>query len=367
MEQARVIIVGGGVVGCAIAAEVSKKIDDVFILEELSQIGMVTSSRNSGVVHSGIYYPTNSLKARHCVKGNRLTFEFAASHNVPTKKSEKILIANTLNEEAELEELVNLGQANQVPGLERITIKEVHKHEPHVVGLSALRVPSTGIIESEQLTKAFARVAIEQGASIVTNARLEAVEPGPSGVRIHSSAGKLETQVLVNSAGLFADEVAGLFGNREYKIHPVRGEYWEVIKSKGYLINGLVYPAPDPTGLSLGVHFKKTHEGTVLVGPNAQHVTGKNDYENKREPIESFCDKARRLVPNLKPADLRQGFAGLRPKVVPPGKKGQGDFVISRDPNYPYVIHLVGIDSPGLTAAISLAREVSQLVSESIS
>ena len=213
MEQARVIIVGGGVVGCAIAAEVSKDIDDVFILEELSQIGMVTSSRNSGVVHSGIYYPINSLKARHCVEGNRLTFEFAASHNVPITKCGKLIIAATPEEEAKLKELFNLGQANQVPGLERITIKEVHRHEPHVVGLSALRVPSTGIVDSEQLTKAFARVAFEQGVSIVTNARLEAVEPGPSSVRIHSSVGELETQVLVNSAGLFADEVAGLGGD----------------------------------------------------------------------------------------------------------------------------------------------------------
>ena len=367
MEQARVVIVGGGVIGCAIAAEISKNTDDVFVLEELPRVGMATSSRNSGVIHSGIYYPTDSLKALHCVEGNRLTYEFAASHNVPHIRCGKLIVAVTPGEEAKLEELLALGRANGVGGLERVTMEEVHKHEPHVVGLSALRVPSTGIIESEELTKAFARVATEQGANVVTDAKLEAVEPGPASVRIRSTVGELETQALVNCAGLFSDEVAALFGNGGYRIYPVRGEYWEAVKSKSHLINALVYPAPDPTGLSLGVHFKKTHEGTVLVGPNARHVADKNDYENDRESVEDFCDKARRLVPDLSPADLRQGFTGLRPKVVTPEEKGQGDFTMTRDASYPYVVHLIGIDSPGLTAAASLAREVSRLVTESLS
>ncbi len=367
MEQARVVIVGGGVVGCAVAAEISGNHDDVFVLEELPRIGMATSSRNSGVVHSGIYYPTDSLKTRHCVEGNRLTYEFAASHSVPHLKCGKFIVAATPGEEAKLEELFAQGRANGVPGLEPVTMEEVHKHEPHVIGRSALRVPSTGIVESEELTKAFARVATEQGANLVTDAKLEAVEPGRASVRIRTTVGELETKVLVNSAGLFADEVAALFGNGSYRIYPVRGEYWEVVKSKSHLINSLVYPAPDPTGLSLGVHFKKTLWNTVLIGPNARHVADKNDYETDRESAEDFCAKARRLVPNLKPDDLRQGFTGLRPKVIPPGKKGQGDFSITRDPDYHYVIHLVGIDSPGLTAAASLAREVSRLVSESLS
>ncbi|MBI4462041.1 MAG: FAD-dependent oxidoreductase [Acidobacteria bacterium] len=371
MEQARVVIVGGGVVGCALAAEVALHFEDVFIIEQMPRVGMVTSSRNSGVVHSGIYYPPGSLKARYCVDGNRLTLEFCAAHNVPHRKTGKFVVATTPEEEVELEHVLARGRANGVAGLELIPQARLNKHEPHVRGRVALWVPSAGILESEELTKAYARVAANRGAHIVTNAKLEGVEPRPNSVRIRSTAGELEAQVFVNCAGLFADEVAALFGPHNYRIYPVRGEYWEVVKQKAYLINGLVYPAPDPTGLSLGVHFTKTLWGTVLIGPNARYVADKNDYERDRETLDSFLARARRLLPDLAPEDLRQAYSGLRPKLVPPDA-GSGpdskhaDFVITRDPDYPHVIHLIGIDSPGLTAALSIAREVTSLIIESL-
>lgn len=367
MEQARVVIVGGGVVGCAIAAEVSKRYQDVFVLEQMPRVGLGASSRNSGVIHSGIYYPPGSLKARHCVDGNRLTYEFCAAHNVPHKKTGKFVVATTPKEKAQLEELLARGRANGALGLELVTAAELRRHEPHVHALAALRVPTAGIVGSEELTKAYAQVGVAQGAHIVTNAKLEGIEPRPTSVRIRTTRGDLETQVLVNSAGLFADEVAALLGNRNYCIYPVRGEYWEVVKAKAHLVNGLVYPAPDPTGLSLGVHFTKTLGGTVLIGPNARYVADKNDYERNHESLEAFYARAQRLVPELAPEDLHPAYSGLRAKLVPPGENGPGDFIVTRDPAYPYVIHLVGIDSPGLTAAASLARRVSALIAESLS
>ncbi len=366
VEKAQVVVVGGGVVGCAIAAEVSKCTKDVFLLEQMPRVGMGASSRNSGVIHSGIYYPPGSLRARHCVEGNHLTHEFCAAHNVPHKKTGKFVVATTAEEEGKVEELLARGRANGVADLELISAAELRKHEPHVQGRAALRVPTAGIVESEELTKAYARVATTHGAHLVTNAKLEGVEPSGATVRIRTTVGEIETRVLVNSAGLFADEVAALFGNLNYCIYPVRGEYWEVVRPKAHLINGLVYPAPDSTGLSLGVHFTKTLWGTVLIGPNARYVTEKNDYERDLEPLEAFCTRARRLVPELAPEDLRQAYSGIRAKLVPPGEKGLGDFVVTRDPVYPCVIHLVGIDSPGLTAAASLARHVSALVAESL-
>ncbi|MFQ5817006.1 MAG: NAD(P)/FAD-dependent oxidoreductase [Terriglobia bacterium] len=366
MEKAQVVIVGAGVVGCAIAAEVAKRTEDVFVLEQMPRAGMGASSRNSGVIHSGMYYPPGSLKARHCVAGNRLTYKFCAAHNVPHKKTGKFMVATTPEEEAKLTELRAQGQANGVAGLELISAAELRRHEPHVKGVAALRVPTAGIVASEELTKAYARVAVAQGANLATSAKLEAVAPGPASMRIQTTAGELETRVLVNSAGLFADEVAALVGNRNYRIYPVRGEYWEVIRPKAHLINTLVYPAPDPTGLSLGVHFTKTLWGTILVGPNARYVTDKNDYERDREPVESFCARARRLLPQLAPDDLRPSYSGIRAKRVPPGEKGAADFVVTRDPAYPNVIHLVGIESPGLTAAASLAHHVATLVAESL-
>ncbi len=366
MEKAQVVVVGGGVVGCAIAAEVSKRAEDVFLLEQMPRVGMGASSRNSGVIHSGIYYPPRSLKARHCVEGNHLTYEFCAVHKVPHKNTGKFIVATMPEEEAKLVELLARGRANGVEGLELVTAVELRRHEPHVEGVAALQVATAGLVESEELTKAYARVATTHGAHLVTNAKLEGVEPSGATVRIRTTVGEIETRVLVNSAGLFADEVAALFGNLSYCIYPVRGEYWELVRSKAHLINGLVYPAPDSTGLSLGVHFTKTLWGTVLIGPNARYVAEKNDYERDLEALEAFCTRARRLVPELAPEDLQQAYSGIRAKLVPPGEKGLGDFVVTRDPVYPCVIHLVGIDSPGLTAAASLARHVSALVAESL-
>ena len=146
MEKARVVIVGGGVVGCAIAASVSKSIEDVFVIEELPRIGMVTSSRNSGVIHSGIYYPPGSLKARHSVEGNRMTYEFCARNNVPHRKTGKYVVATCAAEEPKLEELLNRGRANGAEGLEIVSGDQMRRHEPHVQGRLALRVPSAGIV-----------------------------------------------------------------------------------------------------------------------------------------------------------------------------------------------------------------------------
>ncbi len=169
---------------------------------------------------------------------------------------------------------------------------------------------------------------------------------------------------MVNAAGLFADEVAGMLGNTRYRIYPVRGEYCEVTRAKSYLVRALVYPLPHPEGLSLGVHLTRTLWDTVLVGPTARYVSDKNDYESDRLPVEEFVRRAKRLLPEIAAADLTLAYSGLRPKLVPPGGSGFGDFVITRDPSFPCVIHLVGIESPGLTAAPSIAEHVFELAAE---
>ena len=367
MERANVLIVGGGVVGGAIAAELAPRLSDVFLVEALPHLGMATSSRNSGVIHSGLYYAPGSLKARHCLAGNRLTYEFAAAHGVPHKRTGKFVVATTPEEEKQLAALMKRGQENGVEGLELVTAAELHRHEPHVAGRAALRVPSSGLVESESLVKAYAAVAQNHGAYLATNARLGAAEAEKDFVRARAGeAGELETRVLVNAAGLYADEVAALFGFTKYRIYPCRGEYWEAAPAQADLVNGLVYPLPHATGLSLGVHLTKTLWGTLLLGPNARYVSDKEDYERDREPREQFCARARKLLPPLQPDDLRPGYSGLRAKLTPPGGEGTEDFVVTRDPQFPQVIHLIGIDSPGLTAAPSLARDVARLVLETL-
>jgi len=176
----------------------------------------------------------------------------------------------------------------------------------------------------------------------------------------------VEARCVINAAGLFADEVAQLLGPRPWKIYPVRGEYCEIHGTRSDLIRDLVYPLPHTDGLTLGVHFTKTLWGTVLVGPTASYVDGKDNYERDRLPIAEFVEDARTLLPEIRESDLRLGYSGLRPKLVPQGGKGIADFVIERDKEVPQVIHLVGIESPGLTAAPAIARHVAELAREVI-
>jgi|HubBroStandDraft_6_1064221.scaffolds.fasta_scaffold239407_2 L-2-hydroxyglutarate oxidase LhgO len=372
MDQANVLIIGGGVIGCAIAREVSQQWQDVFLVEQFPKLGMATSTRNSGVIHSGIYYPKGSLKARHCVEGNRLSYEFCVKHNVPYRKTGKLVVAANASEERELEALVQRGRENGVENLTIVGPQEIQAREPHIRGVAALDVPSTGILSAEDLVRTHARLATDNGASIVTRAKVVALTPTPGAIRVDLEIGEegdlqtesIEARCVVNAAGLFADEVAAMLGNQSWRIYPVRGEYCEIRGARSNLINGLVYPLPHHDGLSLGVHFTKTLWGTVLLGPTATYVEGKDNYERGRLPIRDFAESAKTLLPEVEERDLQLGYSGLRPKLVPPTGKGIADFVITRDPAVPQAIHLVGMESPGLTAAPSVAARVSQLVGE---
>jgi glycerol-3-phosphate dehydrogenase len=372
MDQANILIIGGGVVGCAIAETLSRRWQDIFLVEQFPKLGMATSSRNSGVNHSGIYYPKNSLKARHCVAGNRLTYEFCAKHKVPFRHCGKLVVAADAHEEAELAALKKRGEDNGVEGLRMIGADEIRKREPHIKGTAALDVPSTGIVSAEELVHAYARVAANQGANIVNHASVTALEPRGETIRVSLRIGDeedsqvetIEARCVINAAGLYADEVAAMLENHSWKIYPVRGEYCEVRGPRASLINNLVYPLPHSDGLSLGVHFTKTLWGTFLLGPTATYVDSKTNYEKNRLPISDFAHSAKTLLPEIEEKDLQLGYSGLRPKLVPPGGHGIADFVITRDPNVSQAIHLVGIESPGLTAAPSIADHVSQLVTE---
>ena len=369
MDQANIVIIGGGVVGCAIAGAAAQRWDDIFLLEQMPKLGMGASSRNSGVIHSGLYYPPGSLKARLCVRGNRLTYEFCAAHNVLHRNTGKLIVATTAEEEAELAGLVDLGRQNGVEGLQIVDRAAIRAREPHIEGRAAIRVPSTGLVVSEDLVKAYARLATERGASIVTHAKVEKLEPGPRSVRVFSTAGEIETRCLVNSAGLFADDIAALLGSSlaQHRIHPVRGEYCELVRAKSHLVRALVYPMPRADGLSIGAHLTKTLWGTVLLGPTARHVEDKNDYEHDRLPVEEFARVAKPMLPEITTADLVLAYSGIRAKLTPPGAKGLRDFIITRDPDVPCVVQLIGIDSPGLTSGLAIAEHVTELIADILS
>ena len=377
MDRVNVVIIGGGVVGCAIAHELSGRVEDVFLLEQSPRLGMATSTRNSGVIHSGIYYPPEFLKARLCVEGNRLLKEFCEAHGVPHNNCGKLVVASHESEIPELEKLAENGRANGVEGLQLAGPERIRQREPYIRAAAALEVPSTAIVSAEELVKTFARLATERGANILTNARVKELDPRPDCITVKvelgdaAEGGSLTTEIVearcvVNSAGLYADDAAAMLGNHSYRIYPVRGEYAEVVRGRADLINALVYPLPHHDRLSLGVHLTKTLWGTVLVGPTAHYIADKNDYEHNRLPLEEFLQDAQRLLPELRLEDLRLAYSGIRPKLVPPGGKGMADFVIARDPAHPRAIHLVGIESPGLTSAPAIARYVAPLVSETL-
>lgn len=375
MDQVNVLIIGGGVVGCAVAETLSRRWQDIFLVEQYPKFGMATSTRNSGVIHSGIYYPTSSWKARHCIVGNLLTKEFCVKHNVPHRTTGKLVVAKSKEEEPQLLALLKKGQENGVDGLRIIDAAQIRAKEPYVHGYSALDVPSTGICSAEDLVHAYARVAEQQGASLLTHAKVETLEPQKDLVRVSVRIGDeeqsetdiVEARCVINAAGLYADEVARFLGARPWIIYPVRGEYCEIRGSRAELVRNLVYPLPHADGLSLGLHFTKTLWDTLLLGPTAKYVDSKENYERDRMTIPEFAEDVKHMVPEIREEDLQLAYTGLRPKLVPPNGKGIADFVIEPDREFPQVIQLIGIESPGLTAAPAIARHVSSLVSEILS
>ncbi|MFZ0466129.1 MAG: NAD(P)/FAD-dependent oxidoreductase [Candidatus Acidiferrales bacterium] len=366
MDRANVVIIGGGVVGCAIARAASAKWKDVFLLEQMPKLGMGASSRNSGVIHSGLYYTPGSLKAKLCVRGNGLTYEFCAAHGVAHRNTGKLVVATSHEQEVTLAELIERGRANGVEGLRIVDAAAVRAREPHIAATAAIEVPSTGIVSSEELVKAYARIATEQGADIVLHAKVEKLEAAGGIVRVKSSAGEIEARCLVNSAGLFADEIAGLLGSEmaKHKIYPVRGEYCEIVRGRTDLVRGLVYPLPHPEGLSLGVHLTKTLWGGVLVGPTAHYIADKNDYESNRPPVEDFVRMAQPMLPEIRAEDLVPAYTGIRAKLAPPGSHHPSDFIIERDKQFPNVVQLIGMESPALTSAGAIAETVMGMVGE---
>jgi glycerol-3-phosphate dehydrogenase len=380
MERANIVIIGGGVIGCACAYELGARWQDVFLLESAPKVGMGASTRNSGVIHSGIYYEQDSLKARLCVEGSRLTYEFCAAHGVQHKRTGKLVVAADSDEEHKLEELAGKGRRNGVEGLEIVDRAAIRTREPHIEGHAALWVPSTGIVSAEDLVKTYARLAADRGAHILTHARAVSLSGCATGIEVGVEIGaadgaptheKVEARCVINCAGLYADEVAAMLGFTRYRIYPVRGEYAEIVRGRANLVRGLVYPLPHPEGMSLGVHLTRTVWGTVLVGPTARYVAEKDDYESDRVSVEEFSRGAQSLLPELKAEDLRLGYSGLRAKLVPPREAGgtepaggPADFVITRDPQVPAAIHLIGMESPGLTSALAIARHVAGLAAE---
>jgi len=369
METANVVIIGAGVVGLAVAAKLSEGNEGVYVFEKNAKFGQETSSHNSGVIHSGIHYPKDSLKAKLCVKSNPILYEICEKCSITYKRLGKLTVAIKEEEMEELEKLMKQGEANGVEGLKFLGKEEVKRLEPNVEVEKALHSPSTGILEPDELMNHFYARAHENNVVLAMETEVTDLRKTASGFEVSGiSVGDKFTvtaKTVINCAGLHSDRIATMAGidvdKFGYRLHYAKGDYFRV--SGKPPVRMLVYPVPK--GAGLGIHLTPDLAGMVRLGPNAYYVD-KVDYEVESNEQE-FREDVRRFLPVIDKYQIQVDSAGVRPKLQGP-KDGFRDFVIrhEEDKGLFGFINLVGIESPGLTAAPAIGEFVSEIYESEI-
>lgn len=354
-----VAVVGGGVVGCAVLRELSRYDLKLVLLEKESDLAEGISKGNSGVIHAGFNVPPRSLKARTNVAGLKLVYELAETLGVPHRKTGKLVVALADEDRRRLEELKAQGDRSGVAGLEIVDEAAIRRLEPLARGRWALYSPHTGIISPYEFTIALAECAAQNGAEVRLEAPVERVALERDLFRLDTPKGTFVARRVVNSAGLFADEVARLAGIDDYRVFPYRGEYLITDKDCGLRLGMPVYPVPPRDDPGLGIHVTPTLEGNIILGPSAEAIEDKRDAATTRAVTARLKAEAGRLMPGLERVSNIHSYAGIRPKLVDPrGGDRFADFVVEESRSRPGWINLVGIESPGLTAAPALAEMV---------
>jgi (S)-2-hydroxyglutarate dehydrogenase len=387
----RIGIVGGGIIGVALAHRITGMGLDVAVtvLEKEPALAHHQTGRNSGVVHAGLYYVPGSLKARLCRRGVGLLREFCAGHGLAYEECGKVVVALDGGELGRLEAIHERALANGVPGVRMVGREELAELEPHVQGVAALHSPHTAIVDFGEVTRRLAADAAAAGAEIRTGVEVRRITQDGGAVAVEAGGGRLAFDELVICGGLHTDRLARLAGHEgDPRVVPFRGEYYELAEGRRGLVNGLVYPVPDPRYPFLGVHLTRRVGGGVLVGPNAVLALAREGYRWRdlrpgdlaetlawpgfrrmaarhwrtgvREVVGSlsrraFCDAARRYVPDLRPADLRRARSGVRAQAVARDGSLVDDFRISRQGR---VVAIRNAPSPAATSSMAIAEHI---------
>jgi L-2-hydroxyglutarate oxidase LhgO len=366
------VIIGAGLIGLGVAERLSREGRTVLLLEERERPAQVTSSRNSQVLHAGLYYPPGSLKARLCLRGNASLAQWCQGHAVPLRRVGKLIVATAAEDEGALQGLLEQARANGVPGIQSVDAQFVEQLEPELRATAALWSPSTGILDVHAFAQSLWTAAVEQGATVALRHRFVHGARAGAGYRVRlvdpqGEAVNVECRCVVNAAGLHADTVAACFGldvdALGYRQHWVKGRYFRV-RAPGRVTH-LVYPVPLSGLAGLGIHVTVGLDGEVKLGPDVELLSQRvEDYAVPEEAAERFFAGAVRYLPWLTRELLSADQAGIRPKLSRPGEPAR-DFVIAQESarGLPGLITLAGMESPGLTATLEIANEVHALLS----
>lgn len=363
------LVIGAGCVGLAVARALAQAGHETIVLERAGDIGTEASSRNSEVIHAGLYYAPGSLKARLCVAGRRMLYAFCAQHHVPFERCGKLLVATDPQEQASLERIAHTAAANGVEGLQALNAREVRDLEPAVACTGALLSTQTGILDSHAFMLALRGEAEEAGAALAVNAPFLAARPNETGFEVEVGGAeplRLRTRILVNCAGLFAREVAlrieGLDARQIPPAYLARGHYFSLTGPSPF--RHLIYPVPVSGGL--GIHATLDLAHRTRFGPDVQWIDTVS-YAVDPARADVFYPAIRRYWPDLPDGALEPAYSGIRPKITAPGAPA-ADFVIAgpRDHGLPGLINLFGIESPGLTAALAIGEMVRDIAVEPV-
>ena len=391
-----VVIVGGGIVGLATGYKLISARPDlkIAILEKESQLAMHQTANNSGVIHSGLYYKPGSLKAINCIKGYHELVNFCKEEKIPYEITGKVVVATRESQRPLLTMLLERGLQNGLTGTRKITLEELKEYEPYCIGVGAIHVPQTGIVDYLQVALAYGRKIMQQGGGVFLDHKVLEINQKDSINYIETSNGTFQAKLVVNCAGLYSDKVARMNDKSidDVKIIPFRGEYFKLKEDREYLVKNLIYPVPDPNFPFLGVHFTRMKKGGVEAGPNAVLAFKREGYKNTQvnfaefaetlawpgfqkvagkywktglgELYRSFSKSAftkalQELIPDIQESDLVEGGAGVRAQACDRTGGLLDDFAIRESE---FAINVLNAPSPAATSSLSIGGTVSEMV-----